>query len=68
MMELAQARPYHPFRNSRLLRAGRTGWQDTDRHHQPTAKSHDGNRILWNAAFRYSRGRGRRETSSSDGG
>ena len=36
-------RPYHLKRYPCLLRARRTGREDSDRHHQPATKSHDGN-------------------------
>lgn len=57
-------------RYSRLLRAGRAGRKDPDRHHQSPAEKDDGHRLLRNASLRCEQqeGQRRRRTSSSDGG
>ena len=45
-------RAHHFKRYSRILRAGRTGWQDPSRHYQPAPQTHDGHRVLRYADFR----------------
>ena len=60
-------RPYHLKRYPCLLRARRTGREDSDRHHQPATKSHDGNWVLWYALKCSMWRKRRREAESADG-
>ena len=61
-------RPRDFKRDSRLLRAGRTGGKDIDCHHKSSAEEDDGHRFLRHAPVRGEREKRRGRAASSDGG